>query len=134
MLVRLPSVARAVRTALPRLPTSSALGKSIVRVAWVAARAATASAPSRSFVTAGGKAPAGPPAPPRSTGPYIIEITKDNFDAEVNKSDRPVILDVYADWCVAGCWLPPLPRCRRCAFVPVSLMIVCVAGAIPVAS
>jgi len=32
-------------------------------------------------------------------GPYIVEITKENFDVEVNQSKRPVILDVYADWC-----------------------------------
>jgi thiol:disulfide interchange protein len=31
-------------------------------------------------------------------GPYIVEVTKENFDKEVNKSVRPVILDVYADW------------------------------------
>jgi len=29
----------------------------------------------------------------------ITEITKDNFEAEVLKSDKPVILDFWASWC-----------------------------------
>lgn len=29
----------------------------------------------------------------------IIKITKDNFEQEVLKSEVPVLLDFYADWC-----------------------------------
>ena len=29
----------------------------------------------------------------------VIEITKDNFEAEVLKSDRTVLLDFWAAWC-----------------------------------
>ena len=29
----------------------------------------------------------------------VIEITKDNFEAEVMNSDKPVLLDLWAAWC-----------------------------------
>lgn len=29
----------------------------------------------------------------------MIEITKENFEAEVLKSDIPVVVDFYAEWC-----------------------------------
>ena len=29
----------------------------------------------------------------------VIKLTKDNFDQEVMQSDRPVLVDFYADWC-----------------------------------
>ena len=29
----------------------------------------------------------------------VLHITKENFEAEVLKSDKPVILDFYAVWC-----------------------------------
>lgn len=28
-----------------------------------------------------------------------ITITADNFDAEINKSSKPVVIDIYATWC-----------------------------------
>ena len=28
-----------------------------------------------------------------------ISITKENYDAEITKSDKPIILDVFAPWC-----------------------------------
>ena len=29
----------------------------------------------------------------------VINITKENFEEEVLRSERPVLLDFYADWC-----------------------------------
>ena len=29
----------------------------------------------------------------------IIKLTKDNFEQEVLKADKPVLVDFYADWC-----------------------------------
>ena len=29
----------------------------------------------------------------------VIQITKENFEQEVMQSDKPVLLDFYADWC-----------------------------------
>ena len=37
-----------------------------------------------------------------------IKITKDNFEAEVVKADRPVLVDFWATWCVPFMMLVPV--------------------------
>ena len=31
----------------------------------------------------------------------VVKITNDNFEEEVLKSDKPVLLDFWADWCLS---------------------------------
>ena len=39
----------------------------------------------------------------------IIKLTKDNFEQEVLKSEKPVLVDFYADWCCL-LYTSPSPR------------------------
>ncbi len=38
----------------------------------------------------------------------VIEITKNNFDNEVLKSDIPVLVDLWAEWCAPCMMLKPI--------------------------
>jgi thioredoxin 1 len=37
-----------------------------------------------------------------------LKLTKDNFETEVLKSDKPVLVDFYADWCMPCKMLGPV--------------------------
>ena len=38
----------------------------------------------------------------------MIEITKDNFQTKVLKSERPLILDLWAEWCMPCKMITPI--------------------------
>lgn len=38
----------------------------------------------------------------------VIEITKENFEQEVLQSDKPVMMDFYADWCTTCKMMAPM--------------------------